>query len=451
MFSCWGNFYRHDVVLIDETRGGVNDELEIWRPTLESKGFRLSRTKTEYLECKFSDVSQEAGVVVKLDSQAIQKREISRWLKWRLASGVLCDKKVPPKLKDKVRNEIIREKVGVASVEDKVREVRLRWFGHVMRRGSNAPVWRCETLAMDGFRRGRGRPKKHRVSIGNKRSTSPGVVVWSAYALPSLDPTRWECTGWELNSYGYHGDDGLLYRGQAKGETFGPVYSTGDTVGGGINYASQELFFTKNGAVVGAVFKDVKGPLFPTVAVHSQHEVVNVNFGKKPFVFDLKAYEAQERAKQNSTIEKLSIPQNASYGIVRSYLQHYGYEDTLKTFDVESRSTLPPISFVQENGFTEDMNTYSLNQRKVLRQLIRSGQIGDAIGKLKDWFPQIVQDGASAICFLLHCQNFIELVRACWGPNAADVDYISGRALPCIVFLLEQSLISFSPNGIDHL
>lgn len=49
---------------------------------------------------------------------------------------------------------------------------------------------------------------------------------------------------WESNSYGYHGDDGLLYRGQGKGEAFGPVYSTGDTVGGGINYASQELFFT---------------------------------------------------------------------------------------------------------------------------------------------------------------------------------------------------------------
>ncbi|PHU11075.1 hypothetical protein BC332_18005 [Capsicum chinense] len=44
--------------------------------------------------------------------------------------------------KDKVRNEIIREKVGVASVEDKMREVRLRWFGHVIRRGSDAPVRR---------------------------------------------------------------------------------------------------------------------------------------------------------------------------------------------------------------------------------------------------------------------------------------------------------------------
>lgn len=218
--------------------------------------------------------------------------------------------------------------------------------------------------------------------------------------------------GWDPNSYGYHGDDGLLYHGQGKGEAFGPTYSTGDTVGGGINYASQELFFTKNGTIVGTVFKDVKGPLFPTVAVHSQNEEVTINFGKDPFVFDLKAYEAQERTKQHSTIEKLSIPQNASYGIVRSYLQHYGYEDTLRMFDIESKSTLPPISFIQENGFTEDMNMYSLNQRKVLRQLIRSGEIGDAFTKLREWYPQIVQDGTSAICFLLHCQNFIELVRA---------------------------------------
>ncbi|PHT62243.1 hypothetical protein T459_33917 [Capsicum annuum] len=41
-----------------------------------------------------------------------------------------------------------------------MREVQLRWFGHVMRRG-NAPVRRCERLALDGFRRGRGRSKKY--------------------------------------------------------------------------------------------------------------------------------------------------------------------------------------------------------------------------------------------------------------------------------------------------
>ncbi|KAF3685691.1 putative protein BASIC PENTACYSTEINE4-like [Capsicum annuum] len=40
--------------------------------------------------------------------------------------------------KDRIRNEVIRDKVGVALVEAKMREARLRWFGHVMRRSTDA-------------------------------------------------------------------------------------------------------------------------------------------------------------------------------------------------------------------------------------------------------------------------------------------------------------------------
>ncbi|KAK4379657.1 hypothetical protein RND71_001519 [Anisodus tanguticus] len=63
--------------------------------------------------------------------------------------------------RDRIRNEDIRDKVRVASVEDKLWEARLRWFGHVQRRDTDTPVRRCERLAMDWFRRGRGRPKKY--------------------------------------------------------------------------------------------------------------------------------------------------------------------------------------------------------------------------------------------------------------------------------------------------
>ncbi|KAF3633924.1 putative glucan endo-1,3-beta-glucosidase A-like [Capsicum annuum] len=62
---------------------------------------------------------------------------------------------------DRVRNDTIWETVGVASVEDKIRELRLRWFGHVMTRGTDTPVRRCERLAVGGFIQGRGRPKKY--------------------------------------------------------------------------------------------------------------------------------------------------------------------------------------------------------------------------------------------------------------------------------------------------
>ncbi|KAK1436471.1 hypothetical protein QVD17_02251 [Tagetes erecta] len=226
--------------------------------------------------------------------------------------------------------------------------------------------------------------------------------------------------GWEANSFGYHGDDGLLYRGQGKGDTFGPTYSTGDTVGAGINYASQELFFTKNGQVVGTVEKDVKGRFYPTIAVHSQNEEVSVNFGEDPFLFDIKAYEAAQRANQRTHIERISIPQTASYGIVRSYLQHYGYEETLNVFDEANQTSVPPVTGIRDNGVNEHV-IYALNHRKVLRKLIMDGQIDDALRNLHEWYPGTVQDDTSAIYFMLHCQKFIELVRV--GRLEEAVDY----------------------------
>lgn len=59
---------------------GVNTRLEVWRQTLESKRFRLSRTKMKYLECKFSDTMHEAGVEVRRDTRAIPKRESFKYL-----------------------------------------------------------------------------------------------------------------------------------------------------------------------------------------------------------------------------------------------------------------------------------------------------------------------------------------------------------------------------------
>nr|XP_009600282.1 uncharacterized protein LOC104095783 [Nicotiana tomentosiformis] len=55
--------------------------------------------------------------------------------------------------RDMIRNEVIQDKVDVAPLYDKMRESRLRWFEHVKRRSSNAPVRRCERLAIVDLRR----------------------------------------------------------------------------------------------------------------------------------------------------------------------------------------------------------------------------------------------------------------------------------------------------------
>ncbi|WMV19220.1 hypothetical protein MTR67_012605 [Solanum verrucosum] len=79
-----------DIVLIDETRDIVNTRLEVWRQTLESKGFRLNKPKSEYLKCKFSVVMSKVGVEVSLDSLGEMEA---------LLRSLFCDKNVQPKLK----------------------------------------------------------------------------------------------------------------------------------------------------------------------------------------------------------------------------------------------------------------------------------------------------------------------------------------------------------------
>jgi len=121
----------------------------------------------------------------------ISQRIIVEWQKWKNTSNVLCDKKILVGLKqrvyrmvvrptmlysskcwpikktqvqivmtaemrmiwwicsytklDKIRNEMITEKMGMTPIEDKTRETRLWWSGHVKRMSENVPVGKCET------------------------------------------------------------------------------------------------------------------------------------------------------------------------------------------------------------------------------------------------------------------------------------------------------------------
>jgi hypothetical protein len=101
----WCMLFADDVVLVDDSTAGVNRKLELWKHTLELKGFRLSITKTEYMRCDFSatrheerDVSLDGQVMAKKDTfqylgsilqkdgdidEDVRHRISVGWLKWR--------------------------------------------------------------------------------------------------------------------------------------------------------------------------------------------------------------------------------------------------------------------------------------------------------------------------------------------------------------------------------
>jgi hypothetical protein len=58
-------------------------------------------------------------------------------------------------IRDRVRNDDIRERLGVAPVDEKLVQHRLRWFGHIQRRPADAPI---RNAVIGNEKKGRGRP-----------------------------------------------------------------------------------------------------------------------------------------------------------------------------------------------------------------------------------------------------------------------------------------------------
>jgi hypothetical protein len=76
----WCMLFVNDVVLVDESRTGVDQKLELRRRTLEAKCFSLSRSKTKYMKCDFSGTTQKEEDV-RLDGQVVPKKDIFRYLR----------------------------------------------------------------------------------------------------------------------------------------------------------------------------------------------------------------------------------------------------------------------------------------------------------------------------------------------------------------------------------
>jgi hypothetical protein len=59
--------------------------------------------------------------------------------------------------KNQIRNDDIRDKLGVAPIQEKSVQHRLRWFGYIQRRPPKAPVRSGILSRPENTRRGRGR------------------------------------------------------------------------------------------------------------------------------------------------------------------------------------------------------------------------------------------------------------------------------------------------------
>ena len=171
--------------------------------TVKMEDTKVPRIKEfKYLE----STVQESGDC----EREVKKRVQAGWNGWRRVSGIICDKSLPARVKgkvyssmvrpamaygletvavtkkqvqemevaeikmlrfamgvtrkDKIRNEHIRSTVKVERLGMKMREGRLRWYGHVMRRGQEYVKRKMMKMELPGKRR-RGRPKRRFLDV----------------------------------------------------------------------------------------------------------------------------------------------------------------------------------------------------------------------------------------------------------------------------------------------
>jgi hypothetical protein len=89
--------------------------------------------------------------------------------------------------RDRVQNDDIRERLGVAPVEEKLVQHRLRWFGHIQRRPTEAPVRSGVIKRSSNEKRDRWRP-----NLTCEKSVKRDLKDWCITKKLALDRREWK-------------------------------------------------------------------------------------------------------------------------------------------------------------------------------------------------------------------------------------------------------------------
>ena len=245
--------YADDIVLNDTCRMALERRTQAWKDRLCRYGLRLNVSKTEYLE---SGVQSPGTICV--DNIEIKKVLIARylgslisangsllpdvssrisagWLKWRELTSILCDKRLPIKLKSLVykmcirpvilyaaecraslkraddllhvtemkmirralgisllqhiTNPEIRKRMQICPINEKIIEARLIWFGRILCKKPDSVVHIALLMRVPGTRP-RGRPKKRWIdnvlddmeAVGLTEADATNITRWKRLA-----------------------------------------------------------------------------------------------------------------------------------------------------------------------------------------------------------------------------------------------------------------------------
>ncbi|GAB0490065.1 hypothetical protein MMPV_001295 [Pyropia vietnamensis] len=264
---------------------------------------------------------------------------------------------------------------------------------------------------------------------------SAGESGFIGIGLSARDVLLTRLPGWEARSWAYHADDGHAFAGSGSGDSYGPTYTTGDTIGCLWNLTDATVTFTKNGKSLGVAFRNVTGELYPTVGMRTVGEVAEANFGasdpawltrtaasaaassgaseleslsfdratpgSRRYLFDIEGYVARRRSEALAAAAATELPRplESVSGVVLQYLVHAGAPRAAAAFAAatDRRALL-------------DSEMAARAEREAAYTAVCEGRIDDAVAAVAARHPTLLPSSPRLAVRLL-CAKFVELVR----------------------------------------
>lgn len=255
--------YADDVFLASQEKDDLTDLVKTWHERLAKYGLRLNLGKTVYLATctdhsgticingtalPRSDNFKYLGTVLSTDGglrREVSSRVNAAWAKWRSLTGVMCDRKIKVRHKsqvyrsvirpvalygtecwpvtieaerrlavmetkmlrwssgltqlDRIRNVDIRNRYGVLAITEKMREARLRWYGHTLRSEDDSLAKIGMAIDISG-KRPKGRPRQRWMDTLRKDLEAAGLRPdmaldrnkWRTLTLRADPITKWD-------------------------------------------------------------------------------------------------------------------------------------------------------------------------------------------------------------------------------------------------------------------
>ncbi|KAL7716692.1 hypothetical protein QTN25_005985 [Entamoeba marina] len=190
--------------------------------------------------------------------------------------------------------------------------------------------------------------------------------------------------GWRNGTIGIHSDDGKLFNSSGVGSFLLDTLNKGDVIGVGWDVKALKIFFTKNGKLVYTGSSN-QIQYYPAIGVEGVGQCVMVNFGDKPFMFDILSqirnfseygkkletlHHAFSKKELNAKAEKTTLNTLITLDEVYSAITKEHAEtstkilnevvkpmdDALKNFEKE-RKRLVTLSSKQTKTYTDLLNT----------------------------------------------------------------------------------------------